>query len=313
MSDQNIRSFTVSEQHANLRLDLWLTILNIVPSRNRASELIRSGFVTSQGKTLKASYKVQAQVQIEVRMPEESPDSELVPLPAPLNILFQDQDVVVINKPSGLVVHPAAGHAQDTLVNIMLHHIDNLAMGFGENRPGIVHRLDRDTSGVIVVAKNDIAHRHLADQFKNKSVHRIYWAVVKGQPKKSKGRIESFLARHPTDRKRFASHPKNGKLAITHYECLQVIKPSTKDSISWLKLQLETGRTHQIRVHLSELGHPVLGDPIYNRRDNSGLSRLALHACELGFVHPRSGQELRFCVPWPAQLLSELESLGLKP
>ena len=271
-------------------------------------------------RTLKASFKVQPAQEIAITIPVP-PTSELVPLQAPLDLLYEDDDLAVVNKPAGLVVHPAAGHAQDTLVNILLHHVRPLAMGFGESRPGIVHRLDRDTSGILVVTKNDLAHRALADQFRKKSVHRIYWAIVYGHLRQPNGTMHSHLARHPRDRKRFASTKNaSGKLAITHYKTVQALAAP----FTWLQCQLETGRTHQIRVHLSELHHPIVGDHTYGADSRckhaasrflpalKALHRVALHACELGFVHPRTQENLAFKVGWPEELQQLTAALGFK-
>jgi len=246
------RLIVTPELHGE-RLDRVLPTLDFISSRSRGADLIERGLVCLNGKALRASYRVQTGNQIEITLPPPAPTS-LLPLDAPLDILFEDQDLIVINKPSGLVVHPAAGHAQDTLVNMLLHHSTSfanpMAMGFDENRPGIVHRLDRDTSGVLVVAKNDHAHHALAEQFRKKTVHRIYWAVTWGVPKFQKHTVRSHLARHPQDRKRFASSTnQTGKLAITHLE----VKQSTRQNFTWMQCRLETGRTHQIRVHLSEM------------------------------------------------------------
>ncbi len=271
------------------------------------------------GRTLKASFRVTEHDAIHIEIPP-APPSELIPLDRPLDRLYEDDDLVVVNKPAGLVVHPAAGHAQDTLVNILLHHVGQLAMGFAENRPGIVHRLDRDTSGVLVVAKNDRAHHGLAHQFRTKSVHRIYWAIVYGVPRALEGTSRSYLARHPRDRKRFASAIDGvGKFAVTHYKILQSLS-----SFAWLNCQLETGRTHQIRVHLSELGNPIVGDSVYGSRTRvpqapvtlrpllGGLARVALHACELGFVHPRTQKSMMFQVGWPPELRELVTALGFQ-
>jgi 23S rRNA pseudouridine1911/1915/1917 synthase len=295
-------------EQGGLRLDKWLAGLEFIPSRSRAAELIDRGLVTKGGKALKASYRLQSGDRIQVEIPPPEP-SELQPLDAPLDLLFEDEDLVVLNKPAGLVVHPAAGHAQDTLVNILLHHVGKLSMGFNEGRPGIVHRLDRDTSGVLVVAKNDMAHHHLAAQFKHKTAHRIYWAITHGVPQRSPQTVRSYLARHPTDRKKFASRQdEQGKLAITHFKTLK----SLPSKMSWLECRLETGRTHQIRVHLSESGLPILGDRLYGRKDKyiNSLNRVALHACELGFEHPRSHEKMLFRVGWPKELAELCDELG---
>ena len=305
-----IYNVEVAPEQAGERLDKWLAKQEFIPSRSRAAELIARGLVTLNSKPLKASHKVQSPSTITIQLPASEP-SALVPLDSPLEILYEDKDLVVVNKPAGLVVHPAAGHKQDTLVNILLHHVGELSMGFAENRPGIVHRLDRDTSGVIVIAKNDLAHHALARQFREKTAHRIYWAIVSGRPRLREGTIRTHLARHPSDRKRFASHPGGaGKLAITHYKVLQTLN----SGFSWVQCKLETGRTHQIRVHLSESGHPILGDPIYSRKNRvkNPPGRLALHACELGFQHPATHESLFFRVPWPQDLASWVREMGFK-
>jgi len=297
----------VTPECAGERLDKWLSTLEFIPSRSRAAELIERGLVTLKNKPLKASYKVQAENSIKIELPSSEPTT-LQPLNAPLAILFEDEDLVVVNKPAGLVVHPAAGHAQDTLVNILLHHVRQLSMGFAENRPGIVHRLDRDTSGILVIAKNDAAHHALARQFRDKTAHRIYWALVGRKPKTASGPIRSLLARHPSDRERFASHPKAGKMAVTHFKILQ----SLPSGMTWLQCKLETGRTHQIRVHLAEQGHPILGDPLYGgkTRDRQTPARLALHACELGFEHPKTHQTMFFRLEWPEDLVDFVRAMG---
>lgn len=294
------------------RLDKFLSTLPFIPSRSRAAELIEAGLVTWKGKVLKASFRLQTRMALEVRIPE-APPNELQPLDRPLDLLYEDRDLVVVNKPAGLVVHPAAGHAQDTLVNMLLFHVDQLSMGFAEHRPGIVHRLDRDTSGILVVAKNDRAHHGLAEQFRVKHAHRLYWAIVHGSPKLKSQTLRSYLARHPQDRKRFASSgSQQGKLAITHYKTLQEL-PS---GLSWLSCKLETGRTHQIRVHLSEEGLPIVGDPIYGLRRKTKADELAgrllLHACELGFEHPLTHENLFFRLGWPEEVKATLTQLGFK-
>lgn len=304
-SKPNIFTAIVPEQSAGERLDRWLGTLDIISSRSRASTLIDQGRVTLGGRKLKASFKVPAHAAIQIEIPPAEP-TELQPLNLPLHVLHEDEDVIVVSKPAGLVVHPSAGHAQDTLVNILLHHSKDLAMGFGENRPGIVHRIDRDTSGILVVAKNDNAHRKLAEQFQEKTVHRIYWAIVNGIPSPLQGTRKSMLARHPDDRKRFASSKNGlGKLAITHYKTLKKAA-----ACSWVECKLETGRTHQIRVHMAELGNPIWGDPVYGGKFKKEAPRLALHACELGFVHPGSGDPMFFQLPWPEDLQTFAKDLG---
>lgn len=297
------------------RLDKALGLVVEVGSRSRAAVLIDQGKVLVNGKSEKASYKLRANDQIQISLPEPEP-THLVPLSLKLDILFEDRDLLVVNKPPGLVVHPAAGHAQDTLVNALIHHTDDFDMKFGDERPGIVHRLDKDTSGVLVVAKNDFTQTALQEQFKARTVHRIYYAVCAGIPLRPEGKIESYLARHPVDRKRYASvrHGDGtlGKYAATNYWQLR----KNNSGLTLLKLKLETGRTHQIRVHLSEFGLPIVGDPIYGKKKTSNavkdVPRLALHAAELGFVHPRTKANLSFKVPWPDDFILLLRSWGFE-
>lgn len=309
MSSAEIHHIVVTEDQSSVRLDKWLGELPFIGSRSRAAELIDRGLVTLNGKTVKASQKLKAGSSLRVEIPAP-PASTLQPLDAPLDVLHEDNELIVVNKPAGLVVHPAAGHAQDTLVNILLHHVDHLSMGFNERRPGIVHRLDRDTSGILVVAKTDVAHKFLAQQFRTKQAHRIYWAIVNGVPRTKEGTVRSFLARHPKDRKRFASNPAgHGKSAVTHYRVLQTL-PS---GLSWLQCKLETGRTHQIRVHLSESGLPIVGDPLYGGRGKKLSSpRMALHACELAFEHPHTRETMHFKLGWPPELAGFVQDLGFK-
>lgn len=305
---------------ANARLDKFLSTISEVGSRSKAAQLIAAKNILINGKPAKASQLVRTEDLIEVTLARNENTPALQPLNISLDIVYEDADVIVINKPAGLVVHPAAGHVNDTLVNALIHHSKDLAMGFGELRPGIVHRLDRDTSGLLVIAKNDIAHRALAKQFKEKTTHRIYRAVAYGVPKKLNGRIESKLARHPNDRKRFASTKKEGRFAITNYNVLRVDKSR---QLSLIELKLETGRTHQIRVHLSELGHPIVGDTVYGAKSRtknlkspelriliSSMPRFALHAAELGFTHPTTNKAMMFTTPWPQSLVPLLEKVG---
>lgn len=328
-----ILSFNCTEEMLGQRLDKALALRAEIETRSRASHLIEEGFVHVNGRVAKPSLILRAGDQIEIQLPEAEP-TDLVAYDFPLDILFEDKHLMVINKPSGLVVHPAAGHTQDTLVNALIHHTKDLSMKFGEQRPGIVHRLDKETSGVLVIAKNDQAHEKLTQQFKERGIHRIYYAVCIGTPKPAQGGIQSYLARHPVDRKKYASvlssdrkiqttkspEPSFGKWAVTHYECLK-----TNSGLSYCKLKLETGRTHQIRVHLSEKGSPIAGDILYgadkktksieSKKTQSAikaLQRFLLHAAELGFIHPATGKELFFAQEWPEDILELLKSWGLK-
>lgn len=323
---------TADEQMAGLRLDKALALIPEIETRSRAAHLLDNSAVTVNGKIEKASAKIKEGDTIEITLPDPVP-TELQPYDLKLDVLFEDEDVIVINKPAGLVVHPAAGHAHDTLVNALISHTDDLSMKFGEERPGIVHRLDKETSGIIVVAKNDKAHESLTAQFKERSTHRIYYAVCLGTARTMSGTFRSFLARHPVDRKRYASiigddgyplsdqedPPLSGKWAVTHYEVL-----SRKAGLSYLKLKLETGRTHQIRVHLSENSLPIAGDVLYGadrkiksieqrtiQEDLRTLPRFLLHAAELGFTHPRTGERFSFQKDWPEDIQVLLKKWGL--
>jgi 23S rRNA pseudouridine1911/1915/1917 synthase len=309
-----------------MRLDKALTHDPNIESRSQATRLIDLGLVELKGKKIKPSHQTATGEVFSVTLPPER-KRELVPFDFKLDIAFEDKHLIVVNKPAGLVVHPAAGHYQDTLVNALLHHTNQLSSGFAEDRPGIVHRLDKDTSGLIVIAKNDSVHRALAKQFKKKMVHRIYWAVCFGKFKDPSGTITSYLKRHPNDRKRFASEKvakgeePTGKVAITHYQ----VKETLPAGLSLLHLKLETGRTHQIRVHMSENGHAIVADPIYSsegriksvasvnaRKVLESFPRLALHAAELGFIHPKTSEHVKFFSPWPNDISSYVEDLGFQ-
>ncbi len=319
----------VKESLAKLRLDRYLFESGLLPSRNKATQLIDSGLVKINGIVLqKASQKVSAGETIEIEVPQVSDSGQLIPLDMKLDIIHDDTDLCVVNKPSGLVVHPAAGHDQDTLVNALIHQIKNLSMGFGEKRPGIVHRLDKDTSGLLVIAKNDVTQEFLAKQFREKSVHRIYKAIIYGHPTEDKETISSYLIRHPVDRKRFCSEksgahpPPKGKKAVTHVQ----VENRLPCGLSLVTCRLETGRTHQIRIHMFESQHGIIGDPIYNssgRLKNlkspelraliKNLPRIALHAEQLGFVHPRTKKKLHFQTDWPSDMNDLLQFLKLRP
>lgn len=316
MSTPNKITLAVTElNYSPTRLDKWLAAQIPQLSRSHIVYLIEKHAITVNKKPVKSSYEIQMRDVIEVIQPEVE-STELKPTDIPLDIKYQDSDLLVVNKPAGLVVHPAAGHQQDTLVNALLFHVQNLSMK-NQQRPGIVHRIDKETSGLLVVAKNDMAHEKLAQQFKNKTTHRIYYAVVAGVVKKDQGTIQSYLIRNPKDRKKycslreknkivqtFAGEIENGKWAVTHYEVLQ-----RTSKMSLVKLQLETGRTHQIRIHMSELGHPIVGDVTYGSAYKS-LPRFYLHAAELGFIHPRERKSLKFVVPWPTEDNKKIKSWG---
>lgn len=321
---QNKITYTVSADYAGLRLDKVLVdepfFKEIISTRSYAQNMIEKGYIAVNDERTKASYALKESDIIDIIIPEVKP-TELVPYDFKLDIIFEDNDVIVINKPAGLVVHPSAGHEQNTLVNALLFHTKDLSMK-NEERPGIVHRIDKETSGLLVVAKNDQAHDNLSIQFKNKTTHRIYYAVVDGRPRVGKGTIQSYLARHLNDRKKFASIRLNnrivtefdetfekGKWAVTHYQTLQ-----SSQSKSLVRVQLETGRTHQIRVHLSELGHPLVGDITYGysakKAKEHGVNRFYLHAAELGFNHPKTKEPMKFMIDWPKADFEKIKSWG---
>lgn len=338
----------VNPEQAGSRLDKFLGNLPDIQTRSRAAHLIDQGIVKLNGRvTQKAAQKLKLGDIVEVELESPGNSSQIIPLHLKLDIHFEDEHILVLNKPAGLVVHPAAGHAEDTLVNALVAHTSNLSMKFGENRPGIVHRLDKDTSGLMVVAKNDFAHENLTQQFRKRSIHRVYFAVTMGGFTSRSGIIKSYLARHPSQRKKFASvrslggqilpelklfanqtnlNPTSssskpaisappGKWAVTHYD---VVK-SHSLGFHLVRLKLETGRTHQIRVHLSENKCPIVADEIYGyhrslseekKRIVDLFPRLGLHARELGFIHPHTGEKLSFSAEWPKDLLKGMESLG---
>jgi len=303
-------SLLITESIANIRLDKALAHHSEIRTRSRAQKLLETGSVMLQGKPVKPSRLTVLGEEYSISLPKYS--KEIEPYDFPLNIHFEDEHLIVVNKPSGLVVHPAEGHENDTLVNALLHHTKSLSMGFHEKRPGIVHRLDKDTSGLLVIAKDDRTHEHLAKQFRDRTVQRLYHALIVGVPKNTSGQISNMIGRDPGNRKKFSIVKTNGKLSTTNYKILQ----SFRKYASLVELKLHTGRTHQIRVHMSSLGHPVMADPLYGPRRydkllNSrfiadavaGFPGIALHARTLGFIHPFTSKALQFEVSEPEYFL----------
>ena len=283
------------------RIDKVLTTLEPEITRSQLKNLINDGHVTVNGQAVKPKYKVQAGDKISLVKPE--PQSlELTPENIPLDIVYEDDDVIVVNKPQGMVVHPAPGHPDHTLVNALLYH-SPLSTINGTFRPGIVHRIDKDTSGLLMVAKNDLAHQSLAEQLRNKTNKREYLALVYGQIKEDEGTIDAPLGRNPQDRKKQAV-VKGGRHAVTHFK---VIK--RYDNFTLIKCILETGRTHQIRVHMKYIGHPLVGDPLYGPRKVIGKNGQFLHAALLGFKHPRTDKEMVFEAPLPENFQKMLDKL----
>lgn len=283
------------------RIDKVLTSLEPEITRSQLKNLINDGHVTVNGQAVKPKYKVQAGDKISLVKPE--PQSlELTPENIPLDIVYEDDDVIVVNKPQGMVVHPAPGHPNHTLVNALLYH-SPLSTINGTFRPGIVHRIDKDTSGLLMVAKNDLAHQSLAEQLRNKTNKREYLALVYGQIKEDEGTIDAPLGRNPQDRKKQAV-VKGGRHAVTHFKVMK-----RYDNFTLVKCILETGRTHQIRVHMKYIGHPLVGDPLYGPRKVIGKDGQFLHAALLGFKHPRTGKELVFEAPLPENFQKMLDKL----
>lgn len=299
----------ITADQAGERADVLLsrTIENL--TRSSAARLLEEGAVLLSGKPVKKNYKTSVGDILEVTLPDPEP-VEAVPQNIPLDVVFEDDDVIVVNKPVGMVVHPAAGHPDGTLVNALLYHCGKSLSGInGSLRPGIVHRIDRDTSGLIIAAKNDLAHQSLADQLQDHSLYREYEAVCVGNLKEDTGTINAPIGRHPVDRKKMSIDYKNGREAITHYTVL-----GRYSGYTHVQCRLETGRTHQIRVHMASTGHPLLGDIVYgSKKPYPGLAGQCLHARKLTFVHPRSGERKTVECPlpdWFTQLLTKLGRMG---
>lgn len=306
-------TLTVTEENAGVRIDVYIAQTTEL-TRSAAQKLIASDdeAVSVNGMSVPKNYKVRSGDVIDVEIPAPIP-LEVQPEDIPLDIVYEDEDVILVNKPKGMVVHPAPGHYTGTLVSALLWHCGDSLSGInGVIRPGIVHRIDRDTSGVLMIAKNDAAHVSLAAQIKEHSVTRVYHAVVLGNMKNDTGTIDAPLARHPVDRKKMAvSHAPGARRAVTHYEVLERF-----GAFTYCRFRLETGRTHQIRVHMASIGHPLLGDPVYGsnktafeQRNADLLMGQCLHAKILGFVHPRTGQYMEFETPLPKEFEAILEKL----
>jgi len=311
----NQRSAIVPPEHDGLRLDRALTLLFPDESRSAFARLVENGHVRlDTNEVRKTSHRVTSGQKVEVDFPPPTP-TEIVSQDLPLTILYEDADLVVIDKPAGLVVHPAAGHADSTLVNALLHHVHDLSGVGGELRPGIVHRLDKDTSGVMVIAKNDETHRALTSAWNTEGVKKEYLALVYGAPDPERGTIDAAIGRDSRDRKRMAIVA-SGRRAITDYETVKRLR-----YVSLVRCRLRTGRTHQIRVHMKKIGHPIVGDPVYSGPQWRGIpdkkvqkvlasvSRQMLHAERITFVHPRNGQSVSFSAPPPVDFSRVLEGL----
>lgn len=288
--------YTITNEQENLRIDKYL--VQTVPdiSRSYLQKLVTDGQVLVNGVPVKTSYKLKSGDVVQVTIPEPEV-LQIIPEDIPLDILYEDADILIVNKPKGMVVHPAAGHTTGTLVNAVMYHCkDELSSINGVLRPGIVHRIDMDTTGVLVVCKNDMAHQSLAEQLKVHSITRIYYAIVYDNLPEEEGTIHKPIGRHPTNRKKQAVNVKNGRDAITHYRVLERLQ----GKYTLVECRLETGRTHQIRVHMASIHHPLLGDTLYGpAKDPFHLQGQTLHAGVLGFVHPRTGQYVEFRAELP--------------
>ena len=308
MSDAMLEEYTVEESQSGMRLDKFLTEIYPDQTRSFLQKLVKSGEIKVNGKpVIKAGFVVEGGDQISASIP--TPQAvEIEAENIPLDILYEDADVLIVNKPKGMVVHPSAGHYSGTLVNaIMYHCADSLSGINGEIRPGIVHRIDMDTTGALIICKNDAAHVDIAEQIKEHTVTRRYRGIVCGVVKEDEGTIEGAIGRHPTQRKKMAINEKNGKPAITHYKVLQRFAKYT-----YMEFRLETGRTHQIRVHMASIGHPLLGDELYGNPKNlamKGLQGQTLHAMVSGFVHPTTHEYMEFEAPLPEYFQNLLKKL----
>ena len=300
------RELTAATEHAGVRLDAFLSADGAL-TRSQAARLIAEGRVRVNGKPAAKSARLSGGETVTVDVPQLR-ETALPPQDIPLDVVYEDDDVIVVNKPTGLVVHPAPGHPDGTLVNALLHHCGDSLSGIGgEKRPGIVHRIDRDTSGLIIAAKNDAAHLALSAQLKDHSLSRTYECLVTGNMKQDSGTVDAPIGRSSADRKKMAVVP-TGRRAVTHWEVV-----ARYPSVTHLRCRLETGRTHQIRVHMAYIGHPILGDTVYGaKKPVPGLTGQCLHATGLRFVHPRTGEPVELHCPLPPEFTAMLQKLQSK-
>ena len=293
-----------SEESKNQRLDAFLASSLDGLTRSQATRLIESSEVAVNGRAVSKSYKLAGGEDVAVTLPEPEP-VEAVPQDIPLDVVYEDADVIVVNKPSGMVVHPAPGHPDGTLVNALLYHCAGTLSGIGGAlRPGIVHRIDRDTSGLIIAAKNDAAHQYLSAQLADHTLARTYECIVVGALREDRGAVDAPIARHPTDRKRMAVVA-GGREAVTHWEVI-----ARYPGYTHVRCRLETGRTHQIRVHMAYIGHPILGDTVYGaKKEVPGLTGQCLHAVGLRFLHPRTHEVMELSCPLPDEFTRMLQKI----
>ncbi len=299
-----MKELFIVESQEGERIDRYLAEAMPDRSRSYVQKLIKTENVVVNGEPVKASYRLLIGDRREITVPDAR-EPEIEAEEIPLNILYEDSDIIIVNKPKQMVVHPAPGHLSGTLVNALMYHCRQELSGInGMLRPGIVHRIDMDTTGSLVVCKNDKAHQSLAEQLKEHSIRRIYVAVVHGNLKADSGTVDAPIGRHPTERKRMSVHAKNGKRAVTHYKVLERF-----GAFTFIQCELETGRTHQIRVHMASIGHPLLGDAVYGPRKCPipGLTGQTLHAKTLGLIHPETGEYLEVDAPLPEYMKELLE------
>lgn len=297
--------YKISNNLVGLRIDKALTLLDNTCSRVYYSNLIKNGYITVNGEKISPSYKIQNEDEIVVYVKKEEIDDSIKPYELELDIIYEDDDILIINKPQGLVVHPGDGHQNDTLVNALIYNKKELSTVNGLNRVGIVHRIDKDTSGLLLVCKNDYAHNFIAEQLKDHTMHREYIALVTGVIANNKGKIIAPLARSNENRMKYEVNPVEGKEAITHFE---VIKRFEKYTL--IKCRLETGRTHQIRVHMEYIHHPIVGDPLYGHNNCALYNKgQLLHAYKLTFIHPKAKKEMTFECPLPDYFESIINNL----
>ena len=297
--------FEITEEMEDERIDKCLSMLIDSLSRSFIQKMIKEDVVTVNGRPVKGSYKVKTDDEVAFYLPE-AVEPDIQPENIPLDVLYEDKDVIVVNKPKGMVVHPAAGHYSGTLVNALMYHCGSELSGInGVMRPGIVHRIDMDTTGSLIVCKNDLSHNCIAAQLKEHSVTRRYHAICFGEIKEDAGVIDKPIGRHPVERKKMAINDKNGKHAVTHYRVLRRF-----NGYSYIECELETGRTHQIRVHMASIGHPLLGDEIYSTKKSPfKLQGQTLHAKILGFIHPSTNDYVEVDAPLPEYFEHLLEIL----
>lgn len=293
----------IEAEEATERIDKFLSEQFEEWSRSQIQQWIKEGNVTVNGRMVKANYKIQEDDEVVLQVPPQK-ELNIEPESIPLDIVYEDQDVIVVNKPRGMVVHPAPGHYSGTLVNALLYHCKDLSGINGVLRPGIVHRIDKDTSGLLMAAKNDLAHESLARQLKDHDVHRIYLALVHGEIPHDLGTIDAPIGRDPHDRKKMTVIHKNSKHAVTHF----VVKERFQ-GFTLVECKLETGRTHQIRVHMQYIGHPLVGDPLYGLKKTLKIDGQALHAKTLGFKHPRTNEYMEFDSELPEDMQGLIEEL----